>query len=991
MKKTLLLLTFLLSVPMFAQDIAPDFSRAMAYYNQGDYGRAYEIFKGLGSLNGVDEAIASSSHYYAGESLIKLGQIEGAISQWETFVAKYPWSNYYEEALYKLGTLYFETRQFQKSRDRLKLLIEKYPSGEFVGSSMFFIGESYTREGKLQEAIDFFGDAISSKQNNKYIDNSIFSLAGIYEKTGDYENAVTYYDELLTYYKSSPLAPNAQVRIGLCYFRIKDYDNAILELSDPLIKELPLQNRTEAIYILANSFYRLKEYDNAEKSFTEVLEENPTSPLVREARYGLAWTNFQKGKYEESYKIFDLLSKGGNDSITVNSMFWSGESKRYAGKESEAQLIFNDFMKKYPQSSLIPRIKYLLGVTSYTKNKVSVSEDYLLASAKSDDFLVRARAFTLLGEMSLNQKEYLKARNYFQNSLSTQGIPRDLSNRAVLGLGVAQYYLNQNDAAVSNLSDLLARAKGFESNKVHFYLAESYFGKKDYSNALKQYNQVDAKDKDLTPQVMYGKAYCYFNLKDFANASQFFADYIKKYKNSANLIDAKLRLADSYYGIKKYSEAGRIYKEVFLSNDPRMSSDYAYYQYAQALYKAGNADEAINEFLNLQSRFPNSKYIPESQYIIGWIYFQKGNFHRAVENYYNLVSRFPSSPIIPIAYNGIGNAYFNLGNYDSAIVYYTNVLRDYGRSNYVLDAITGIKDAYIAEGLPEQAVGVIDSYIAENPSAAFADQILFQKGQLYYSLRNYEMAKTSYKQFISAYPKSSFVPEAYYWIGKSASNLKQNEEALYNFNIVYNSYLNSETGVAAVLEMGRIHTELKNYDAAVRVYQAAVDKLPPTSSQIPEIVYSKGMVLLAKGDMSAAYEDFSYVIQYYGNTIFAANAKFEIALLELARKNYETADGLLKEVSENRTDDLGAKAQYYYGVSLFEQGKTDEAISALTRVRFVFGTYDEWLTRSFLKLGECYLAKNEVQNAREVYRTVLQRHRGDKFGNEAQSKLREIQ
>ena len=57
-------------------------------------------------------------------------------------------------------------------------------------------------------------------------------------------------------------------------------------------------------------------------------------------------------------------------------------------------------------------------------------------------------------------------------------------------------------------------------------------------------------------------------------------------------------------------------------------------------------------------------------------------------------------------------------------------------------------------------------------------------------MRNYDKAKTEYKNFTSAYQNSKLVPDAYYWIGKSAENLGQTDEAIFNFDKVFNLLAN---------------------------------------------------------------------------------------------------------------------------------------------------------------------------------------------------------
>ena len=142
--------------------------------------------------------------------------------------------------------------------------------------------------------------------------------------------------------------------------------------------------------------------------------------------------------------------------------------------------------------------------------------------------------------------------------------------------------------------------------------------------------------------------------------------------------------------------------------------------------------------------------------------------------------------------------------------------------------------------------------------------------------------------------------------------------------------------------------------------------------------------------LQQAYEVFSDVSYYYRETIFADNSKIEMGTIDLAAGRYENAEQYFLDIAEKRSDNLGAKAQYFYGLSLFEDGKVTEAISALVRVRTVFSSYDEWLTRSYMLLGDCYVKLNDKQKAEEMYRTVIRKHKNDDFGKEAMDKIRNL-
>ena len=179
-------------------------------------------------------------------------------------------------------------------------------------------------------------------------------------------------------------------------------------------------------------------------------------------------------------------------------------------------------------------------------------------------------------------------------------------------------------------------------------------------------------------------------------------------------------------------------------------------------------------------------------YTIGWIHFQKKEYNQSIIEYYTVISKYPQTKLEPIIYYSIGDAQFNMEKYDSAIVNYEKVIAQFPSSPYVFDAVNGIQYSYVAKGNPDRAVSFLGEFVSKNPGLSYADQLMFKKGEIYFSLRQYDKAKAEYKSFTSAYPNSNLIPDAYFWIGKSSQNLGQSEEAIFNFDKVFKNYRNSE-------------------------------------------------------------------------------------------------------------------------------------------------------------------------------------------------------
>jgi TolA-binding protein len=960
----------------------------MKSYNSSQYVEANRLFNEFIEEHTEFDELYATAEYYSSMALLKSGNVDAAAVRFEYLVKNFVWSNFRDKSLYELGIIYYDQKNYSSSRLNFKKLLDEYPESEYSGSALYWIGESYSKEDKLEDAVNLLLQAIQDKKNNKFMDYTIYTLATVYEKIEDYESAVQYYDQLISYHKDSPLANSARIRIGMCYFKLKDYQSSIIELNNPVLSSLPADLYSESLYMLANSYYRVQEYAKAEKTYKEIIQNYPSASIVREVRYGLAWTYFQQNKYNDAFQVFNSLSDD-TDSLAVKSFYWKGESKRYAGQESDALDIYFQFLQRFPDSKLSESVRYQMGILYFNSKKFDLAEKYLKIAVNSYDNSVKSRAFTMLGEISLRKKEYPEAKGYFDNALNITDVEVELQNRSLLGLGVASYYLNEYKDAVASLSEIDIREPNFEKDKLNFYIAENLFALGNYEQAILRYNKVDQGNKEFGSQALYGKAYCLFNLKKYEPAAESFSEFVKKFPEDEKIKDTRLRLADCYYGSKNYSAASLIYKDLFNSGTTGMDDPFTYYQYAQSLFKGGDANQALVELRNLQQKFPQSPYADKSLYLIGWINFQQNNYKGAIVEYMNLMAVYPSSSLRPAIYYSVGDTYYNMEEYDSAIVNYKRVISEFPSSNYVFDAVNGIQYAYIAQGKPEKAVSLINDFVMKYPKSNFSDKLFFKRGEIYYSKKQYDKAKISYNEFITAFPQSSLIPDAYYWMGKSSRNLGKDDEALQYFNKVFNDFPEKESAASAVIEMVTIYNNRKDYNSALDILNKSLDKLS-NSPRLPELKFMKAETLINKGDINNAYDVFADIVQNYNGNLFAEKSKIELGLIDLAAKRYDNASTYFKNLSESRNDELGAKAQFYLGELYADQDQYPEAVTAFVRVKTVFSAYDEWFTRSFLKLGDVYIQMKDFNKAKEMFKVVLSKHNGDAYGKEAQIKLRTL-
>ncbi len=985
--KKLYILILLISVTTFAQRKISLLEQALEKYAGKHYAETIELLTQLEQEKNSDE-VKAEINYYKAKSFVEMNNFSEAVYYFEKLIDEYKGSSLVPFALFDLGKFYYERKYYKEALNDFKQLIDNYPYHRLYGSALFWAGESATKLGLFDQAVEYYSDAISMSFTNKYYVESIYSLANLYFENKDYDDAIAYYDELLSYHSSSSLAPFSQLKIGEAYYYAEEYDNAILELTDPKIKKLNQQRQLEAQYYIANSYFRMKEYDKALKIYEDLLKTFPDEEQTNEIRFNQAWINFQSGMYDEAYRIFNFLSKFATGRIAEESLYWAGESKRYAGENEIAKLIYKRFMKLYPGSELYGLANFNLGLLIYDEGNIAEAEKFLVRALNKVKGKALGKALVLLGEIYLEQGKNEKALEMFNEALSQKASEPKVIKGAKLGIGVANFYLGNFSTARKILTELFLLDKNFERNKVNYFLAESHFNLGDYYSALEHYKLIGENDSKFSELALFGKAYCYFNLKNYADAAYFFGEFTRKYPDSKFLIEAKQRWADSYYGTKNFAKALEIYEYLYLGY-PNKISAFAYYQYGKTLVNLKKNSDAIFVLNQLINKFPKSKYADDAYYLTGWINFKSGNYPKAIQIYKSLLKKYSKTDLRPVVYSSLVDAYYNTGDYTNAVFYYKRLLDNYPKTKYALDAINGIQYSYIAVGNPDKAARIIDEYMIRNPFSKFGEKILIKKGEIYYNAGKFDKAILAYKEFIATFPSSLQVPDAYYWIGKSAMNLNRTEQAQYYFEYVINEYPNSAAAISSVLELGKVYEKNCEYEKAINAYDKVYSSTEPTDKKA-EILYRKGLDLIQLGKIKKVYETFNKLTTDYPQSIFATKGQLELATLELARGNYELAEKVFSEIGKERKDDIGAQAQYFAGETLFEQKKYSEAIAAYSRVVNIFSQYVEWKTKAELRIADCYTKLKNYFKAKKLYRDIYRKHRYDKFGFEAKRKLRKI-
>lgn len=157
---------------------------------------------------------------------------------------------------------------------------------------------------------------------------------------------------------------------------------------------------------------------------------------------------------------------------------------------------------------------------------------------------------------------------------------------------------------------------------------------------------------------------------------------------------------------------------------------------------------------------------------------------------------------------------FRNGQYDRAILLLHNVLMDPSAGSLKADASLLIAKAYMATGKLDDAGQNLDFYITNFPLAPDLPEAVYQKGRLLFMRDDFEGSLQALQGFLSSYPKSSFVPSAWFWVGESLYGLGRLDDAAVIYAKVVKDYPSSVKIEASQYKLELIDVRKKEVELA---------------------------------------------------------------------------------------------------------------------------------------------------------------------------------
>jgi TolA-binding protein len=1000
MKRPAVLFTLLfVSAFLFAQRTAVfndpqlEYKQAKDYFQQEYYALAYPIFlnlqQELSNLNASTDLIPSQElRFYAVVCQLKLDQpvAERAASD---FVYNERNSALSEKMAYHLAEYYFQRENYADALSFYeKTKIENLSNAE-VSNMKFHKGYCHFTYRQFANAKPLF-DAIRQMPGDPHYIDANYYYGFILFSEKQYASALDAfkvaenkepYNKVVPYYIASIL-----------YFTGKK-DQA-LTYAENALKKGNLAYEMELNQLVGHAYFEKKQFDKALPYLEKYV--NGSEKVRREDIYELSYCYYKAERYGKSIEGFKQLS-GKEDSLSQSSMYLLGDAYLKTGNKPNAR---NAFLF----CSLNSNIDEQREVSKFNYAKLSYELGY------QDVALRELQEFIELYPRSAYKKEAqelliatLTNSNNFKDALVLiEGLdnPSESTKRLYPRILYGRAAELVNDNRLSDADAMLDKVIKDPYNAPVLSLANFWKGEiayrqnrfsdaaKFYENYIKGISPVQQGEATLT-NAKYNMGYALLRLENYRQALGYFEQVGKGATITSSDVqkDAYVRAADCYYMNREFNTAKNMYDYVI--NNAWASADYATYQKA-AIIGITNSKDKIELLKGIERKFPSSALVPDANLEIANTYLTDEKFRDAIPFLNNAYKAYNASDAIKVkALLNLGLAYYNLNDNKNALINFNKLLNDYPRSEEAEEALDNIKGIYVEEGRTAEYVAFMNS-IGKNVSSSEADSLAYTSAELKYSNGDLTAALAGFNSYLLTYPSGRFAPDANYYSAEIYNGKKD--------------FINAAQRYEAVVSFGSSKYYEKSLSAAARIHYFELANYVKSEYYFNELKNSTGnqeyKMDAMRGLLRSQYKQkkWTEAVANAQDLLKQKNISTDdkvlsnLVIAKSAQDNtqYNEAIGYYKQVALLNKAELGAEARYEIAACYFLLNDLKNAEKAAFEVISKSGSYDWWVTKSYILLGDIYWKQKDYFNAKATYQSIADNSKIPELKAEAADKLQKV-
>lgn len=974
----------------FIHDPQGTFNQAKEYFQKEQYSLAYPLLKELQSKQRETDRsnkalVYQEIRYYTIVCALKQNE-ETAEALAKDFITLEDNASRVQMMNFHLAEYYFRQADYAEAIPAFERVSIDNLSNREIADLKFHLGYAYFNSQQFDKAKPLMNTIRQLPKDPNYQDaNYYYGFLAFYDK--NYKDALSSFTIVENHEGYGKVVP---YYIANIYYSTNQKDKALQYAESRLGKGNQYYD-LELRQLVGHAYYEKKQFDKARPYLEAYVSKS--KKVSREDLYELSFSYYQAGNWAKAIEGFKQLG-GETDSLAQNSMYLLGDAYLKTGQKANARNAFlfcasNSSNSKQREISMYnyAKLSYELGYQDVALTELQK----FLQTYPTSEYNTEAREL-LVGVLA-NTNNYKDALALMDGLKSPSQNAKQVYPQILYGRATEMI----NDGMLAQANELLTKAERDPNNRavlpyVQFWKGEIAYRQNNIDDAIRyyfEYLKSGAVNGEVNPtNAKYNLGYSFLKKENYRQALGFFEQIVTNPRiNSAPIEqDAYIRIADCYFMNREYSKALAMYNKVL--DFSWQGGDYATFQKAMVA-GVNNAKEKVNLLSSVSRKYPSSTLIPDANLEIANTYLSNEQFREAIPFLKN-VANDPNSSLKPKAFLKLGLAYYNLENNKDALTQYTSLLQQFPNSPEAEEALENAKTIYVEEGRTAEYVNFARN-MGKDISTTQEDQLAYEEAEVQFNNGSFPAAAKKFEEYLTRFPDGKYALEALYYKSEIYLNQKDWAKAVAGYEVLGDKAPH-KFGEKSLLQAARINFfDLKNYEKAEKYYTRLKDF---ASTQESKLEAMRGLLRsqyqLQKwneavtnaneliGQKSAGTDDKVLANMAIAKSYQAKNQ------CELAITNYRSVVALSKSAS-------GAEARFEIANCFFSQNRFEDAEKAAFEVINKAGSYENWVTKAYLLLGDVYFKQKDYFNAKATFQSVMENAKMEDLRQEADRKLKEVE
>jgi TolA-binding protein len=398
--------------------------------------------------------------------------------------------------------VYFAARDYKNASQRYIRSLERIQSDFFYvtgdpeveRSIIFRLGECSEKRSDVTSAKKWYSEYITRDQKTVRAGRAYYALASIAKSEGSLELAAKYLQEVNRIGgRTGDQTISVAFETAETLFQNEQYADALQRYKQAWTsaKSDTAKRYIQLRMIISN--YRLDNIKEADKQAAAFIDEYSRT-YNDEAEF-----QFERGKYmlrkddlSKAQECFSRVVRSYPKAPVVpETVFWIGRTYELDQKSKLAVQTYDSLLKHFSKDPIVPRVRLSLGNAYYSLEQWDLaSKQYRIILENEEDApalvpLAMSNLIMTYKEMQMYDGALELTRKYINRFPNDS----DLVDKKI-DIGVLYQKLGYYDQSILHLQDLLEAGNADFEAELRYYIAEAYFYKGDYQQAILEFLKV---------------------------------------------------------------------------------------------------------------------------------------------------------------------------------------------------------------------------------------------------------------------------------------------------------------------------------------------------------------------------------------------------------------------------------------------------------------------------------------------------------------------